>query len=104
MSQVYSIRMYEMHDLNGAGAFVGPGAGFIWVIRGVDAVNGELLNNVQLLGPSGQLIWANAFGGTVAFDYASYRGRFVLNPGEQVRLQTTERMDVSMWGYQLTLP
>lgn len=93
-----------MHNLSGDGLDVGPPPGFLWVIRGVDVVNGEALNEVQLLGPSGQLIWANGFVTSIGFDYASYRGRFVVNAGETVRLQTTKSMDVSMWGYQLTLP
>lgn len=104
MSQVYSIRMYEMHNLSGAGLDVGPGPGFLWVVRGIDVVNGEALNEVQAVGPSGQVFWANGFVTSIGFDYASYRGRFVVNELETIRLQTTKSMDVSMWGYQLTLP
>lgn len=83
---------------------MGPPPSNLWVIRGVDCVNGEALNEVQLVGPSGQLIWAAGFITSIGFDYASYRGRFVVNEGETVRLQTTKSMDVSMWGYQLSLP
>lgn len=104
MRQVYSIRMFEQHDLTGFSFSFGPPAGFAWVLRGVDVVNGELLNNINLEGPSGQLIWAKSFGGTIAFDYASYRGRFVINPGETVRFHSTAAIDVSAWGYQLSLP
>lgn len=74
------------------------------MIRGIDAVNGELLNEVQFIGPGGQVVWANGFGGTVGFDYASYRGRFVIEEGTTFTLHSTMPIDISVWGYELTAP
>lgn len=104
MSAVYTIAMYQVHDLSGTGVDFGPPVGFAWIIKDVDAVNGEALNEVQLHGPAGQVIWANSFGGTVGFDYASYRGRAVLVFPDVAHVETTAAMDVSVYGYQLSLP
>jgi hypothetical protein len=104
VSSVYSRTFIALHDLSGSSIPFGPPPGFVWVIRGVDAVNGELLNNVLLKGPAGQVIWANSYSGTVAFAYASYRGRYVLEAAETATLETTAALDVSVWGYELSLP
>jgi hypothetical protein len=70
----------------------------------LDAVNGELLNNILLKGDVGQVIWANSFAGTIAFDYASYRGRAAIdNPGA-FTIETTAALDVTVTGYELALP
>lgn len=104
MLPVYSTLFYAQHDLSGDSGGLGPADGTLWVIRGIDAVNGELVNNIVAYGTAEQLFWANSFGGTIAFDYASYRGRMVVPEGQTVHLQTTAAMDVCMWGYTLTLP
>lgn len=104
MAFVYSIAMFEMHNLTGIGPDFVPPAGKRWIIRGVDCVNGEALNEVQLHGPAGQVIWAAGFITSIGFDYASYRGRFVFDNPFACHLQTTKSMDCSVWGYELSLP
>jgi hypothetical protein len=104
MASVYSSSFIELHDLSGTSPAFGPPPGFVWVIRGVDVVNGELLNNILLKGAAGQVVWAHSFGGTIAFDYASYRGRYVLEEGLTAVLESTAAIDATVWGYQLSLP
>jgi hypothetical protein len=104
MATIYSHTFYEIHDLVGDGAAVGPPAGFLWVVRGLDCVNGAPENNIQLVGPAGQLVWANQFITPLGFAYASYRGRFVITTPETLFVRSTAVIDVTVWGYQLTLP
>lgn len=104
MTQVYSIAMYQVHNLSGVGEDFGPPEGFRWVLRGVDTVNGEALNNVMLKGAAGQVIWVSAFSTPLGFDYASYRGRHVIDFPDSNHFETSEAMDISAWGYQLSLP
>jgi hypothetical protein len=104
MATVYSIVMYEQHDLDGdSGDLVVP-EGFVWVLRSLDVVNGSPLNFVALKGSVGQLIWVNSFATPVGFDYASWRGRQVVQPGEVLSVQSTAPADVTLSGYQLSLP
>jgi hypothetical protein len=104
MARIYSQTFVQAHDLSGTTGPLGPDAGFVWIIRGVDVVNGEALNEFQLLGGGGQVIWANGFAATVGFDYASYRGRYVVESGDFIKLSSTAAIDVSVWGYNLTAP
>lgn len=104
MASVYSRRFYAVHDLDGTGPDLGPPPGEVWIVRDIDVVNGELLNNVLWLGSAGQVIWANSFGGTIAFDFASFRGRQVFEPGDTFHFHTTAPLDITASGYALTLP
>lgn len=104
VAQIYSQTFLQAHNFSGDSSELQPTAGFIWVIRGLDVVNGEALNNFMLKGAGGQVIWVAGFAAPVGFDYASYRGRYVVEPGEYVTIHSTEALDVSMWGYNLTTP
>lgn len=104
MAAVYSATFFEEHDLVGDGASVGPQPGFLWVVKGVDVVMGNPAGAVVLLGPAGQAVWANSFAGIIGFAYASYRGSFVVTTPETILVNTDAAMDVSVWGYNLTLP
>lgn len=104
MAQVYSVAIYEVHNLNGNGPSLSPGPGLKWVIRGVDAViGGASLGNVQLIGGAGQVVWTDS-SIALAPSYLSYRGRYVVDQGVSFFVATTAAMDVSVWGYALTLP
>lgn len=104
MAIVYSATFFEEHDLVGNGGAVGPPAGFLWVIKGLDVVMGNPVGAVTLIGPAGQAVWANSFAAVVGFAYASYRGSYVVYEPTTVFVSTDTAMDVSLWGYQLTLP
>lgn len=101
---VYSVLMFQEHDLSGDSVVLTPPAGKLWVVRDIDVVNGELLNNILFFGALDQVIWAHSFGGTIAFDYASFRGRQVIQPGGTCRFHSTAALDVTMSGYELSLP
>jgi hypothetical protein len=104
MADIYSTLFFAAHDLNGSSPDLGPAAGKLWILRDLDCVNGEFLNNVLLKGSAGQVIWAHSFGGTIAFDYASFRGRQVIAFGQTCSISTTAAMDVTLSGYELTAP
>lgn len=102
--QVYSSLFFTQHDLDGDGAAVGPPAGFIWVLRGVDCVFQGAAGAVFVANSAGAAIWSNSFLAAVGLKYASYRGRYVVEPTETLFASTSAPMDVSFWGYTLTLP
>lgn len=104
MANVYSIHMYAAHDLSGVGPDRGPAAGHLWIARDLDVVNGEAVNFVALVGSLGQLVWCNSFATPVGFDYASWRGRYVIEYPNTIHLETTAAADVTLSGYDLTLP
>jgi hypothetical protein len=104
MATVYSQTFLQAHNFSGASSPISPDAGFLWIIRGVDVVNGEALNNFMLKGVGGQVVWVAQFAAPVGFDYASYRGRFVVEPGDSITIEATAALDVSIWGYNLTVP
>lgn len=104
MAIIYSQTFLVQHDLDGSSAAFGPQPGFIFVVKGVDVVCGNTLGVVTLEGPAGQAIWANDFSNAIGFAYASYRGSYVLEPAEVAFVTTNAAMDVSVWGYNLTLP
>lgn len=104
MASIYSQTFVQAHNFSGTSSPLGPSAGFVWVIRGVDVVNGEALNFFGLKGAGGQLIWAKSFATPLGFDYGSYRGRYVVEQGDTVTMQSTAALDVSIWGYNLTAP
>lgn len=104
MGRIYSETFLQAHDFSGTSSPLGPTAGFVWVLRGVDVVNGEALNNFRLLGAGGQVIWVAQFATPIGFDYASYRGRYVVEDGDTVTISSTAALDVSIWGYNLSSP
>lgn len=101
---VYSQTFLQAHNFSGASAPLSPTSGFAWIIRGVDVVNGEALNNFMLLGGGGQVIWVFESAAPLGFDYGSYRGRYVVEPGDFITIQSTKALDVSIWGYNLSVP
>lgn len=104
MARVYSQTFLQAHDFSGDSEPLGPSPGFLWVIRGLDVVNGEALNNFMVKGGGGQVIWVAQFTAPLGFDYASYRGRYVVESGDTITISATEALDVSIWGYNLSLP
>lgn len=104
MSAIYSKTFVQVHDFSGtSGEFIPP-AGTVWILRGLDVVNGEALNEFQLKGAAGQVIWTFSGSTPLGFDYFSYRGRYVVEDGSFFTIFSTKALDVSVWGYELTAP
>lgn len=104
MATVYSILVQASIGLNGTLTLTVP-AGYKWILRDFDVYwgGGAIAKTVYLRGTAGQAIWFNGFaiGGG---QYASWRGRQVINPGKTCAIVTNDAMDVTLSGYQLTLP
>jgi hypothetical protein len=102
---VYSIVIYAKVGLVGTQFKTVP-AGFRWVVRDVDCYyNGLEVCTVRMIGVLGQTVWVNEFaGGGAGPQYASWRGRFVVNAGNKVSFDASNAADFSVSGYQLTLP
>lgn len=102
---VYSIHIYAAVGLSGSSPSLGPPAGFRWILRDLDVTySGLLVSSVRLIGPLGQTIWLNAFAGLSQPEYASWRGRQVVDFPDSVTLTASQPSDVTLSGYQLTLP
>lgn len=75
------------------------------MLRDLDCYYGGILSaSVYLIGNQGQTIWYNGFAANGGGQYASWRGRQVLNAGDGFQLNATEPTDVTLSGYQLTTP
>lgn len=104
---VYSFRFIQAHGLTGTVAYTVPDD-YIAVVRDVDSYIGSPLglNNLYLHGALGQTIWWTT--ATIGESmYASFRGRQVYEPGEEIELEAdvglTDAYDVTVSGYLLTL-
>lgn len=101
---VYSHTFYEQHDLSGDGPELGPPTGFVWVVKGIDVVYQGGPATFTAVTSGGVVFWANSFDTPLAFQFASYRGGYVIEPETFVFMSAAAEMDVAVWGYQLTLP
>lgn len=106
-SPVYTKRFYGAAGQVGIsppGSHIVP-AGFVWVLRDFDVVySGTFGSSTRLIGNKGQTIWFNEFQGGDVAQYASWRGRQALFPGDQFQISSVAPTDVTLSGYQLTLP
>jgi hypothetical protein len=101
---VYSIAMFEQHDLVGLSASVGPEDGFLWVVRCVDFVIGNALAQFAFVGAGGQAVFSESVGPQAGFSTSSWRGRYVVTHPEQIYFSSTSAVDVTASGYNLSLP
>jgi hypothetical protein len=101
---VYSTTFYEQHDLDGDGPNLEPPAGVVWVIKGIDVVYQGGPASVFAITSANVTLWANSFSTPLAFQYASYRGGYVIEPSTFIFMRAAAGMDVTVWGYTLTLP
>lgn len=101
---VYSERLAQVLGLSGL-ELVSIPAGFTAVLRDFDVYwgGGVIRRAVFLRGAGGQTIFYNSFGDTGG-QYASWRGRQVIQAGETFSIFTEDAMDVTLSGYLLTLP
>lgn len=102
---VYSTNFITVHGLNGTRSYSVP-AGYIVVLRDLDVYYGGGLGaaTVFLQNGLGAAIWSNAFGALASGQYASWRGRQVINNPYSVSIVTDSPMDVMLSGYLLTAP
>ncbi len=101
---VYSERLAQELGLSGLLLITAP-HGFTTVLRDLDVYFGGSVfaRGVYLRGAGGQTIWFNNFA-TDAGQYASWRGRQVIQEDEVFSIFTEDAMDVTLSGYVLTLP
>lgn len=106
MTNVYTTTFYVIHDLVGDGAPVGPpaDANYVWVIASIDVVIGNEISSVQVIGSAGQAFFSFGTLEPIGYVYGHYDGRYVLYPGETMYATATVAADVTIAGYQLTLP
>lgn len=101
---VYSTRFLAGAGITSAVTFTCP-TGFVAVLRDLDTFYaGLLVATARLIGSEGQTIWANAFAGGSEPEYASWRGRQVLEVGETCSLDSSGATDMTLSGYLLTTP
>lgn len=106
---VYSIRIFSSGGVAAPAGTVGPTvpSGFVYVVRDLDVV--ELTGNsgvyMDLMSPTLGPMVRISRADTTSFGHASWRGRQVYGPGEQVGVKATSGLwSVTISGYQLTLP
>lgn len=101
---VYSTRFLALQGLSGSQSYPCP-FGYRLVLRDLDAWYVGLFDNtVHLVGSSGQAIWGNGFTGGGTLNYASWRGRQIIEYGESFSVNASQPTDVTVSGYLLLLP
>ena len=104
MTPVYSTQLIVVQGLTSAATKV-CADGYVMVLRDLDVFyNGLLEASVHMEGSVGQTIYYNGFAAGGNPQYASWRGRQVLNAGESVTIVCDQAQDVSLSGYLLTTP
>lgn len=99
---VYSTQLVSLQGLNGTHS-ANPPSGFVWVVRDIDAFyNGLVVSSIHVIGDNLQTFWYNGFAAGGNPQYASFRGRQVLKT--LLRVTTDQSQDVTISGYQLSLP
>lgn len=104
MASVYSVQLYEGRNVNDGSLTVPDG--FIWIVRDIDAFFGGGLDGgaCNFIGSLGQTFAYFSFTGLVSSSF-SWRGRQVFNPGQTFGfISDRAGVDVTISGYQLTLP
>lgn len=101
---LYSYQFLAALGLNGSLPYTVPGD-VRAVLRDLDAYyNGLVEASIHLEGSLGQTIWYNGFSAGGNPQYASWRGRQVLDPGDTLTVTTDQAIDVTISGYLLSLP
>jgi hypothetical protein len=101
---VHTVNIQQAHQLART-VFGPPPAGFVWVLIALDAYySGLTATTVYLQGTAGQAIWSNNFEPDLAGQYASWRGRAVIGPGQTCAVRVDVGIDITLTAYQLGLP
>lgn len=103
MANVYSVQFYEGRDVSSATLTVPPG--LIWIVRDIDAFFGGGLSGdaCNFVGSLGQTFAYFSYIALISTGF-TWRGRQVFNPGQTFGFVSGEGVDVTISGYQLTLP
>jgi hypothetical protein len=106
MTAVYSLLLWRTL-VPGPGSNAGPGppTGFIWVVRDIDALFGaEGSGNACQV--SDELFYSFALLTTPSGQYASWRGRQIIEAGGSINATNlgSNHVTLRISGYQLTLP
>lgn len=106
MASVYSVRFLQEHGLTSTATYTVPD-GFVAILRDLDSYIGTPAgtNGLYLEGDAGQAIWWSE--ATIGqSQYASWRGRQVLNAGETFSVRadvgSLDAYDVTVSGYLLS--
>ena len=101
---VYSTRFLEEAGFTGSAAFLCPGSDVL-VVRDIDVVcfAGSGVTIEAGLG-GGAVFWSLTINPTVTPVWGSWRGRQIINPGEQLVISTDAPADFMASGYLLSLP
>lgn len=101
---VYSTRFLEEAGFTGSAAFAVP-AGYVAVVRDIDVVAfaGTGVTIEAGLG-GGAVFWSLTLNPTLTPFWGSWRGRQILNAGEQLVVATDASADFMASGYLLSLP
>jgi len=103
-SPVYSYRFLAEAGFTGSAAFLVPD-GYRAVVRDIDCVVYTGAGVTIQAGIGGVTnFWAVTLGVVAVTDTVSFRGRQVLNPGEQLVIATDAAADFVASGYLLSLP
>lgn len=101
---VYSTQLLNVANLHGTAAFVVP-AGYVLDVRDVElfesSPGGAL---IELAGASGVVFAAFGPNLTTTYNNYSWRGRLIVNAGDQFEVNASLPANVCAMGYLLTLP
>lgn len=108
-SPVYSLRILAAGNVTAATGEVGPVVpdGLVYVVRDIDLINdtGAPGDEIYLKGQALQLLWVVKQPSPATTVNFAWRGRQVYNAGERVGFVVVAgTWDISVSGYQLTLP
>lgn len=104
MTQIYSKLLLARKELVGA-AGASPPVGTIWVVRDIWCVwqgTTDLSTLINVYGDLGQAFFQSLITQLDANNLTFWQGRMVCN--EALAVTTTSSTDVSISGYELTLP
>lgn len=101
---VYTVRMMQVRGLDGIKDVQVP-RGFLWVVRCMDFYANVTFasREVHVIGAGGQTFFWKDWNTEDQFAI-QWTGRQVLHAGERLRVQTSDLIDVTISGYQLSLP
>ena len=101
---VYSTRFIAVAGFTGSAAFAVP-AGYVAVVRDIDVTVFTGAGATIEAGIGGSAVfWGYTFGVVPILAWQSWRGRIVLNAGEQLVLQSDASADMVASCYLLSLP
>ena len=104
IAPVYSLLIFAEAGVDGL-RVMSPPDGFRWVVRDIDVYANVTFasREVHIIGSQGQTFawWDWNTGDQAAFHWT---GRQCIDPPGQLRVVTSDLVDVSISGYQLALP